>query len=328
MLGMHGTYEANLAMSECDVMINIGARFDDRITGRLDAFSPDSKKIHVDIDSSEMNKNVIVDVEIVGDAASVLGDMIKIWEEKKCKLDKKASKEWWALIEEWRAEDCLSFKQPKRGKIKPQYALSKLNKLLEKRDFYITTDVGQHQMWAAQYIKFDKPNRWMTSGGLGTMGYGLPAALGAQTAHPKSTVVCVSGESSFMMNIQELSTIFQFRLPVKILLLNNSYMGMVRQWQEMFHGNRCSESYMDALPDFVDLAKSFGIDGIRCINPEDTEAAIKKMLDSKGPFLLDMVVDHKENVFPMIPAGAAHYEVQLKPNQLIEVDEEDALLGV
>ncbi|PZP86343.1 MAG: biosynthetic-type acetolactate synthase large subunit [Azospirillum brasilense] len=312
MLGMHGSLEANMCMSECDVMINIGARFDDRVTGRLDAFSTKSKKIHVDLDASSINKIVAVDVPIVGDAGEVLDMMIALWRKKKLQPQKEALAKWWKQVDGWRAKDSFGYKQTGRT-IKPQHALRRMNHHLAKKDFYITTDVGQHQMWAAQHILYDKPNRWMTSGGLGTMGYGFPAAIGVQIAHPKNPVVCVTGESSFLMNIQEMSTAVQYRLPVKIFILNNQYMGMVRQWQEMFYSSRYSESYMDSLPDFVKLAESFGMRGIRVKDPAKLDEAIKDALAHPGPVLLDCWVDPNENVYPMIPAGAAHHELVLSP---------------
>jgi acetolactate synthase-1/2/3 large subunit len=312
MLGLHGSLEANMCMSECDVMINIGARFDDRVTGRLDAFSTKSKKIHVDLDASSINKIVPVDVPIVGDAGEVLDMMIALWRKKKLQPQKEALAKWWKQVDGWRAKDSFGYKQTGRT-IKPQHALRRMNHHLAKKDFFITTDVGQHQMWAAQHILYDKPNRWMTSGGLGTMGYGFPAAIGVQIAHPKNPVVCVTGESSFLMNIQEMSTAVQYRLPVKIFILNNQYMGMVRQWQEMFYSSRYSESYMDSLPDFVKLAESFGMRGIRVKDPAKLDEAIKETLAHPGPVLLDCWVDPNENVYPMIPAGAAHHELVLSP---------------
>lgn len=310
MLGMHGTYEANNAMHDCDVMVCVGARFDDRITGRLDAFSPNSTKIHIDIDPSSINKNIMVDLPIVGDVGHVLEDMVKVWKSEVCKPDVKALDKWWKTIEGWRSRNCLGFTQ--EGKIiKPQYALSRLNALTIDKDRYITTEVGQHQMWAAQYMQFDEPNRWMTSGGLGTMGYGLPAALGVQVAHPDALVVDIAGEASTMMNIQEMSTIFQYRLPVKIFILNNQYMGMVRQWQELLHGGRYSESYMESLPDFVKLSEAFGCAGLRCSEADKVDDCINEMLEIKGPVLVDMLVDKEENVFPMVPSGAAHNQMLL-----------------
>jgi len=327
MLGMHGSLEANMCMAECDVMINIGARFDDRVTGRLDAFSKNSKKIHVDIDPSSINKTVQVHVPIVGDAGTVIRQMIKEWKDSGFGIQDSGGKdssspnpesrilnpslqEWWSKIEGWRSRKSFSYKQDGKD-IKPQYALERLYELTKDQSPYATTDVGQHQMWAAQFLKFDKPYKWMTSGGLGTMGYGMPSAMGVQIAHPDALVFCVTGEASFMMNIQELSTIAQYRLPVKIFILNNRYMGMVRQWQEMFHGSRFSESYMESLPDFVKLAEAYGIKGLRCDKIENVDATIKEMLAHKGPVLVDMLVDQNENVYPMIPAGAAHYELVL-----------------
>ncbi len=310
MLGMHGTYEANNAMHDCDVMICVGARFDDRITGRLDAFSPNSKKIHIDIDPSSINKNIRVDLPIVGDVAHVLEDMVKVWKSEVCVPDAAALESWWSEIAAWRSRDCLKFKQ-EGSVIKPQYALSRLQELTKDHDRYITTEVGQHQMWAAQYLTFDEPNRWMTSGGLGTMGYGLPAAVGAQIAHPDALVIDVAGEASIMMNIQEMSTILQYRLPVKIFILNNQYMGMVRQWQELMHGSRYSESYMESLPDFVKLAEAFGAKGLRCDHVDNVDDCIKEMIETPGAVLVDMLVDQTENVFPMVPSGAAHNQMLL-----------------
>jgi acetolactate synthase I/II/III large subunit len=314
MLGMHGTYEANLAMHDCDLMINIGARFDDRVTGRLTAFSPGSKKIHVDIDQSSINKNVPVDIAIVGDAAHVLEDMIKVWKARQLRTDQKALKAWWAQIDQWRARDCLKY-MPSKELIKPQYALQRLYEAIKGRDHYITTEVGQHQMWAAQFLKFEQPNHWMTSGGLGTMGYGLPAAMGVQIAHPKALVIDVAGEASVLMNIQEMSTIAQYKLPVKVFILNNEYMGMVRQWQELLHGGRYSESYMDSLPDFVKLAEAFGAVGLRASKPDEVDAVVKEMIETPKAVIADILVDKAENCFPMIPSGAAHNEILLGPGE-------------
>jgi len=310
MLGMHGTYEANLAMHGCDVLVNIGARFDDRITGRLDAFSPGSKKIHIDIDPSSINKNVKVDIGIVGDCAHVLEDMVRLWKEVAPQVDKPALKAWWLQIEGWRGRKSLAYKNSSEI-IKPQYALERLEELTKGRKRFITTEVGQHQMWAAQYLHFDEPNRWMTSGGLGTMGYGLPAAVGVQLAHPKDLVVCVAGEASVLMNMQEMSTAAQYRLPIKIFILNNEYMGMVRQWQELLHGGRYSESYSAALPDFVKLAEAYHAKGIRCDDPAKLDAAIMEMIDYPGPVIFDCLVAKEENCFPMIPSGKAHNEMIL-----------------
>jgi len=317
MLGMHGTYEANLAMHGCDVMICVGARFDDRITGRLDAFSPGSKKVHIDIDPSSINKNVPVDVPIVGDVASVLTDMIKKWKAEKPKQDQAALKKWWGQIDQWRAKKCLAFQQ-KGDTIKPQHAIRRLFELTQGRETFITTEVGQHQMWAAQYYNFDKPNHWMTSGGLGTMGYGLPAAMGVQVAHPDALVVDIAGEASTLMNIQEMSTIVQYRLPVKVFILNNEYMGMVRQWQELLHGGRYSESYMESLPDFVKLAESFHAVGLRATKASQLDDVIKEMIEIDRPVIADIAIDKLENCFPMIPSGAAHNEMLLGPKDKAE----------
>jgi acetolactate synthase I/II/III large subunit len=315
MLGMHGTYEANLAMHDCDVMVCIGARFDDRITGRVDQFSPRSKKIHIDIDPSSINKNVKVHVPIVGDVAYVLEELIRTWKAKAATVDKTALKSWWAQIDKWRAKKCLSYRNSS-DVIMPQYAIQRLYALTKDRDPYITTEVGQHQMWAAQFFHFEEPNRWMTSGGLGTMGYGLPAAIGVQVAHPKSLVIDIAGDASILMNIQEMSTAVQFRLPVKVFILNNQYMGMVRQWQQLLHGNRISESYTAAMPDFVKLAEAYGGIGIRCDKPADLDDAIGAMLEAPAdkPVLFDCRVAALANCFPMIPSGKAHHEMLLGDN--------------
>lgn len=313
MLGMHGTYEANLAMYNCDVMINIGARFDDRVTGKLSEFSPGSKKIHVDIDPSSINKTVVVDIPVVGDCGAVLEDMLRIWKAKQKRADQAALKEWWGQIDGWRARNCLNYNRTE-DVIKPQYALERLREALKGKDHYITTEVGQHQMWAAQFLPFDEPNRWMTSGGLGTMGYGLPAAIGAQIAHPNSIVVDVSGEASFLMNMQEIGTAVQYRAPVKIFILNNRYMGMVRQWQELLHGSRYSQSYSEALPDFVKLAEAWGCVGLRATTVAEVDEVIQKMLAvTDRPVIVDIAVDDKENCFPMIPGGKAHNEILFGP---------------
>ena len=310
MLGMHGTYEANWAMHDCDVMICVGARFDDRITGRLDAFAPHSKKIHIDIDPSSINKNVKVDIPIIGDCAHVLEDMVRLWRTSSAQPDKKALAEWWEQIKKWRARKSLAYKKSS-DVIKPQYAVERLYELTKDRDAYFTTEVGQHQMWAAQFLHFQEPRRWMTSGGLGTMGYGLPAAVGVQLAHPKSLVIDVAGEASVLMTMQEISTAVQYRLPIKIFILNNEYMGMVRQWQELLHGGRYSESYSAALPDFVKLAEAYHAVGIRCSKPGDLDAAIKEMINVDKPVIFDCLVDKQENCFPMIPSGRAHNEMIL-----------------
>jgi acetolactate synthase I/II/III large subunit len=310
MLGMHGTYEANLAMHDCDVMINLGARFDDRITGRLDAFSPGSKKIHVDIDPSSINKTVKADIAIIGDCGKVLAEMVRIWREKKLQPKGEAIKGWWGEINTWRAKNSLGYRNSKEI-IKPQYAIERLYELTRDRNTYVTTEVGQHQMWAAQHFHFNEPNRWMTSGGLGTMGYGLPAAIGVQKAHPDALVIDIAGEASILMNMQEMSTAAQYRLPVKVFILNNEYMGMVRQWQELLHGGRYSESYSQALPDFVKLAEAYHGKGIRCSDPAKLDEAILEMIDYPGPVIFDCLVAKEENCLPMIPSGKAHNEMIL-----------------
>ena len=328
MLGMHGTFEANNAMHDCDLMINIGARFDDRITGMVSKFSPNSKKIHIDIDPSSINKIVKVDVAIVGDAQSIMSTMLEIIK-KKYPGFKNSNKEkisdWWKQIEKWREKKSLSFKEDKKT-ILPQYAVQRLYELTKNQDTFITTEVGQHQMWAAQHYKFNKPNRWMTSGGLGTMGYGLPAAIGVQVAHPKRLVIDIAGEASILMNIQELSTAVQYRLPVKIFILNNEYMGMVRQWQELLHDKNYSESYSEALPDFVKLAEAYGAIGIRASKPDELDEKIKEMIDVDKPVIFDCRVTKEENCFPMIPSGKAHNEMILGPDDDDVITEEGKVL--
>ncbi len=310
MLGMHGTYQANWAMHDCDLMINIGARFDDRITGRINAFSPDSKKAHIDIDPSSINKVIQTDVPIIGDVGHVLEDALKIWKSRGRKVNREALARWWKQIEEWKAVDCLAYK-PSTTSIRPQHAIARLEALTKGMDRYITTEVGQHQMWAAQYLGFEDPNRWMTSGGLGTMGYGLPASVGVQIAHPDALVINVAGEASWLMNMQEMGTAMQYRAPVKQFILNNERLGMVRQWQELLHGERYSSSWSEALPDFVKLAEAFGCKGIRCDNEADLDDAIREMLAFDGPVIFDCLVEKHENCFPMIPSGNAHNQMLL-----------------
>ena len=310
MLGMHGLYEANLAMHGCDLMINIGARFDDRITGRIADFSPGSRKAHIDIDPSSINKVIHVDVPIIGDVAHVLEDVLKVWKARGRKVNRDGLAAWWARIGEWRARNCLAY-APSEKTIKPQYALERLEALTRGMDRYVTTEVGQHQMWAAQFMGFEDPNRWMTSGGLGTMGYGLPASIGVQIAHPEALVINVAGEASWLMNMQEMGTAVQFRAPVKQFILNNERLGMVRQWQELLHGERYSHSWSESLPDFVKLAEAFGCKGICVKDPADLDDAILEMLAYDGPVIFDCLVEKHENCFPMIPSGKPHNEMLL-----------------
>ena len=308
MVGMHGSFEANNAMHDCDVMIAVGARFDDRVTGRLDAFAPTSRKIHIDIDPSSISKNVRADVGIVGDAASVLADLIAAWKHRRYAVDPGALADWWQEIDAWRARDSFRYR-PDQQLIKPQYAIQRLYELTRDRDVYVTTEVGQHQMWAAQFFHFDQPNRWMTSGGLGTMGYGLPAAVGVQIAHPDSLVIDIAGDASVQMTMQEMSTAVQHDLPIKIFILNNEWMGMVRQWQQLLHGERYSHSYSASLPDFVKMAEAFGCVGLRAEHPDELDVAIQEMIEVRRPVIFDCRVTKEENCFPMIPSGKAHNEM-------------------
>jgi acetolactate synthase-1/2/3 large subunit len=321
MLGMHGTYEANMAMNQCDVMVCLGARFDDRVTGRLDAFSPDSVKIHVDIDRSSMNKTVRVDLPIVADVGTAMRQMIDVWKGRKTK--KQPLTEWWSRITGWRAVDCLSYPGSTQ-EIMPQYAIQRLFAATKDKAPIITTEVGQHQMWAAQHFHFDAPNKWLTSGGLGTMGYGLPAAIGAQMGHPDALVIDIAGEASIQMNIQEMATATQYRLPVKVFILNNEWMGMVRQWQELTYESRYSESYSDSLPDFVALAEAYGWKGIRCADPAKLDGAIAEMLAHDGPVMFDCRVLKTANCFPMIPSGAAHTDMILHAGQVSGTMDDEA----
>jgi len=328
MLGMHGTYEANNAMHDCDLMINIGARFDDRITGKIDEFSPKSKKIHIDIDPSSIGKNVKVDLAITSDVTDLLQNLTKRFKEKNKNFinsNKQKISKWWEQIDKWREKKSLNFINSKET-IKPQHAVRRLYELTKDQDTFITTEVGQHQMWAAQHYKFNKPNRWMTSGGLGTMGYGLPAAIGVQVAHPKKLVVDIAGEASILMNMQEISTAVQYRLPIKIFILNNEYMGMVRQWQELLHDKNYSESYTEALPDFVKLAEAYGAVGIRAKTPDELDEKIKEMINSDQPVIFDCLVDKQENCYPMIPSGKPHNQMLLGPEDEKDVSDEGKTL--
>jgi len=322
MLGMHGLYEANMAMHDCDLMIAVGSRFDDRITGRVKDFSPGSVKVQIDIDPSSINKVIHVDLPIVGDVGHVLEDMLKIWKARGRKTNAEGVRQWWTQIEQWKAVKCLTYRNSDKV-IKPQHALERLQALTaHRKDRYITTEVGQHQMWAAQFLHFEDPNRWMTSGGLGTMGYGLPASIGVQVAHPEALVVNVAGEASWLMNMQEMGTAVQFRAPVKQFILNNERLGMVRQWQQLLHGERYSQSWSESLPDFVKLAEAFGCKGRLVSDPADLDDAIQEMLDYDGPFILDVMVEKHENCFPMIPSGKPHNEMILG-----EASTEDAITG-
>jgi acetolactate synthase-1/2/3 large subunit len=328
MLGMHGTYEANNAMHDCDLMINIGARFDDRITGKIDEFSPKSKKIHIDIDPSSIGKNVKVDLAITSDVAVLLQKLTNKFKEKNKNFinsNKQKISKWWEQIDKWREKKSLNFINSKNT-IKPQHAVQRLYELTKDQDTFITTEVGQHQMWAAQHYKFNKPNRWMTSGGLGTMGYGLPAAIGVQVAHPKKLVIDIAGEASILMNMQEMSTAVQYKLPIKIFILNNEYMGMVRQWQELLHDKNYSESYTEALPDFVKLAEAYGAVGIRAKTPDELDEKIKEMINSDQPVIFDCLVDKQENCYPMIPSGKPHNQMLLGPEDEKDVSDEGKTL--
>ncbi|MES1200738.1 MAG: acetolactate synthase 3 large subunit [Pseudomonadota bacterium] len=326
MVGMHGSWEANHAMHDCDVMICVGARFDDRVTGRLDAFSPDSKKIHIDIDPSSINKNVLVDIGIIADAGAAIEALLEGWKARNAKADSAALRAWWEQIETWRKRRCFSYRGDLKV-IKPQYAIERLYRAVKDKDVYITTEVGQHQMWAAQYFHFEAPNRWMTSGGLGTMGYGLPAAVGVQAAHPDALVIDIAGEASVQMTMQEISTAVQHELPIKVFILNNEWMGMVRQWQQLLHGERYSHSYSEALPDFVKLAEAYGGVGLRADNPGELDDKIAEMIAVKRPVIFDCRVAKEENCFPMIPSGKAHNEMILAENFTgDEIDEEGKIL--